>query len=330
MSEFDPNEPNALDTPTPRVRPVARKGLPRTGTDPRAIARLAAQADAARISLEAQVPRVVTPETPPAAPASASHDAAPPSSARPAATPEAKPGRLPRGMGLPMPPPTLSAAEALEAARAAPPVAKHTPTSDPPANGPALAAAAPTRSPRRAPAAGPRGISVATPPRALSAAEAVEAARAAEAARVAAPATERALAGVTDEVRRALARAAEATTPHPLPADLPPEELLATVQALVDALVPDSDAWVVSVARADRRRDGGTWRAHRARATIVSDLGTALSAAIVLQAVETRARSLAYARVANAAGEQLLVVDVEAGRPLAVLANPLGWGVPIE
>jgi hypothetical protein len=131
-------------------------------------------------------------------------------------------------------------------------------------------------------------------------------------------------------VRRALARAAEATTPHPLPPDLPPETLLATVQGLVDGLLPDSDAWVVSVAIADRRRDGGTWRAHRARATITSDLGSALSAAIVLQAVETRARSVGYARVANSTGERLLVIDLEDGRPLAALANPLDWGVPVE
>ena len=56
----------------------------------------------------------------------------------------------------------------------------------------------------------------------------------------------------------------------------------------------------------------------------------ALHAALVLQAVETRARAVAYARVANSAGERLLVVDVQEGRPLAVLADPLAWGLPLE
>jgi hypothetical protein len=345
-----PSEPSSSEAqePTParpRVAPVARRNLPRTGTDPRALAKLLERANGVAPEASALSEEVIVVEEedmpqaaarPPAAPLSA------PAPAHVANVPRVGPGapaavgrRAPRGLGAAPPPVALSAADALAAARAAESGRAEAPagtaSAAPPATPPAPVARAPLAAPSPRPAAAPlrgaprgkapRGMGAAPAPRVLTAEEALAAARRAEASRSAFPSA------LAVEARGVVERSGQTTRPRPRSLPTDGQALLAAVQGLVEGLLPETDAWVANAVGADPRKDPGIWRANRSKACIQGDLGHGLACATVILALEAVPCGVVYAHVATSSGERLLVVDVLEGRPLATLRDPHAWGV---
>lgn len=197
-----------------------------------------------------------------------------------------------------------------------------------PAPKPAVPAAAkpavpaPKAAPKAEPAAsgGSRAFAAPPPKKSLSLDEALAAARAEKPAPAPAPKAAPAAPAPVPTPTPA-ARAAPAPAPASAPAPGSP------VEALVASVLPGFGAEVLrSVVLDDRGTLTAVWKAHRSRVTATGDAVAAVQVAAVLHALQNVGiGKLVGAAVRVRDQELLVVVDLDAGRPVAALVDARSW-----
>ncbi len=266
--------PPVAPAPAP-LKPVARPNLPRTGVDPREIARILARRDpedseSARDFLR-DAAAVAGDVTMPIARAQ-----------RRTPSPEDVTAPFPR-----RPRPAPDAAPPFQVAPAVPPT---------------LRTLAPKEALTEPRPRVPRGFDRPSPTPALSAEEALAAAR-------------------REESRKSVEAVALPAAPDGVPA---PD---VAAQALLTALLPDTDLWVPVVVSAAPRAHLERWMACRQALEREGDVARALLAASVVRALEERPRDVAFALVAGGVEELLVVLDIASSRMVAVFTEPARWGI---
>lgn len=266
-------EPGLLRPP---LKPVARARPVQAGPDPRELAKILAKAAVAKAKASAP-------------PAAAAPPAAPPKKAA-APVPDA-----PRGaFAAPPPKRGVSAAEAMDAARAAEARAEEAKAAEAKAAG--------------AKAAG---------------------AKAAEAKAAEARAPEKSAAAALSPAP-AVGRPGDAKPAEPLRVPAPAADRVAdTVQRLIGATLPNAAIYVPAAIMADDRAMlRPLWKAHRARLLAEGDIERAISAASVISALQSRpAGALAVAHVVHDGGEFLGWFDLAEGAPIAAFPGARAWGI---